>query len=123
MKNLRRLLPYVGRHRRTLTFGLLCLAATTAFSVASPWVLRHAIDDLRATVTRGKLWNWSLLLLGLVTLEGCCRYFMRMVLIGVSRDIEFELRNDLFAHLARLPLRFYQDMRVGDVMSRATSDM
>jgi ATP-binding cassette, subfamily B, multidrug efflux pump len=123
MKNLERLLPYVGRHKRTLIFGLFCLVATTAFSVASPWVLRHAIDDLRAAVTRGKLWNWSGLLLLLVILEGGFRYFMRMVLIGVSRDIEFELRNDLFAHLARLPARFYQDMRIGDVMSRATSDM
>ena len=56
-------------------------------------------------------------------MEGVFRYFMRMVLIGVSRDIEFELRNDLFAHLARLPARFYQDMRIGDVMSRATNDM
>ena len=123
MKNLERLLPYVGRHKRTLIFGLGCLALTTAFSVASPWVLRHAIDDLRAAVTRSKLWTWSGLLLLLVILEGGFRYFMRMVLIGVSRDIEFELRNDLFAHLARLPARFYQDMRIGDVMSRATSDM
>ena len=123
MKNLRRLLPYVVRHKRTLIFGLGCLVLTTAFSVASPWVLRHAIDDLRAAVTRSKLWTWAGLLLLLVTLEGGFRYFMRMVLIGVSRDIEFELRNDLFAHLARLPARFYQDMRIGDVMSRATSDM
>ena len=123
MKNLRRLLPYVVRHKRTLIFGLGCLVLTTAFSVASPWVLRHVIDDLRAAVTRSKLWTWAGLLLLLVTLEGGFRYFMRMVLIGVSRDIEFELRNDLFAHLARLPARFYQDMRIGDVMSRATSDM
>ena len=123
MKNLRRLLPYVVRHKRTLIFGLGCLGLTTAFSVASPWVLRHAIDDLRAAVTRGTLWTWAGLLLLLVTLEGGFRYFMRMVLVGVSRDIEFELRNDLFAHLARLPARFYQDMRIGDVMSRATSDM
>lgn len=123
MKNLQRLLPYVGRHKRSLVLGLVCLFATTAFSVASPWILRHAIDDLTAAVTRSKLWNYAGLLLLLVTFEGGFRYFMRMVLIGVSRDIEFELRNDLFAHLARLPARFYQDMRIGDVMSRATSDM
>ena len=74
-------------------------------------------------MTREKLWTYALLLLGLVSVEGVFRYFMRMVLIGVSRDIEVELRNDLFAHLTRLPARFYQDMRIGDVMSRATSDM
>ena len=123
MTHLRRLLPYVRRHRRPLALGLLCLFATTAFSVASPSVLRHAIDDLTAAVTQRKLLTWAALLLLLVTLEGVFRYFMRMVLIGVSRDIEFELRNDLFAHLARLPARFYQETRIGDVMSRATSDM
>ncbi|HEY6546848.1 MAG TPA: ABC transporter ATP-binding protein [Vicinamibacteria bacterium] len=101
----------------------MCLLLTTGFSVASPWVLRHAIDDLAAAVTREKLWTYAFLLLALVTVEGVFRYLMRMVLIGVSRDIEFELRNDLFAHLARLPAGFYQDTRIGDVMSRATSDM
>jgi ATP-binding cassette subfamily B protein len=91
--------------------------------VASPWVLRHAIDDLTGAVTREKLWTYALVLLGLVAVEGVFRYLMRMVLIGVSRDIEVELRDDLFAHLTRLPATFYENMRIGDVMSRATSDM
>ena len=123
MTHLRRLLPYLARHKRPLVLGLLCLFATTAFSVAQPWVLRHAIDDLTAAVTREKLWRYAGLLVLLVSIEGGFRYFMRMVLIGVSRDIEVDLRNDLFAHLAKLPARFYQDTRIGDVMSRATSDM
>jgi ATP-binding cassette subfamily B protein len=123
LKHLRRLLPYLARHKRPLYWGLACLFATTAFSVASPWVLRHAIDDLTAGVTRGKLWAYAGLLVLLVTAEGFFRYFMRMVLIGVSRDIEFELRNDLLVHLSKLPARFYQETRIGDVMSRATSDM
>jgi ATP-binding cassette, subfamily B, multidrug efflux pump len=123
LKHLRRLLPYVRRHKRPLLWGLACLFLTTGFSVASPWVLRHAIDDLTVTVTREKLWIYACLLVLLVSVEGVFRYFMRMVLIGVSRDIEFELRNDLLVHLARLPARFYQDTRIGDVMSRATADM
>lgn len=123
MTHLRRLLPYVARHRAPLVRGLACLVFTTACSVASPWVLRHAIDDLTGAVTREKLWTYALVLVGLVSVEGGFRYFMRMVLIGVSRDIEVELRNDLFAHLTRLPAKFYEDMRIGDVMSRATSDI
>jgi ATP-binding cassette subfamily B protein len=99
------------------------LLLTTACSVASPWVLRHAIDDLHSTVTHQKLLTYAGLLLALVSVEGVFRYFMRMVLIGISRDIEFELRNDLFVHLAKLPARFYQETRIGDVMSRSTSDM
>jgi ATP-binding cassette subfamily B protein len=91
--------------------------------VISPWVLRSAIDDLTREVTRRKLFTYAGALLGLVLLEGFFRYHMRMVLIGVSRHIEYELRNDLFARLTRLPAAFYQKSRIGDVMSRATNDL
>lgn len=123
LPHLRRLLPYLGRHRKGVAWGLVCLLLTTAFSVASPWVLRHAVDDLALAVTSRKLYVYSGLLLGLVVLEGIFRYGMRMVLIGVSREIEYELRNDLFLHLTRLTPRYYQQSRIGDIMSRATNDM
>ena len=55
MKHLRRLLPYLGGHRRGVLFGLVCLLLTTLFSVASPWVLRYAIDDLTLAITARKL--------------------------------------------------------------------
>jgi len=58
-----------------------------------------------------------------VLVEGLFRYAMRRVLIGLSREIEYELRNDLFAHLLRLPLSYYHRQRVGDVMNRAVSDL
>ena len=91
------------------TAGALPASACSAcwppprFSVASPWVLRHAVDDLTLAVTRDKLValrrrsSWALVLV-----EGVFRYQMRMILIGISREIEYELRNDLFAHLTRL---------------------
>jgi ATP-binding cassette subfamily B multidrug efflux pump len=123
LPHLRRLLPYLRRHRKGVAGGILCLLFTTAFSVASPWVLRHAIDDLTATVTRQKLYLYSGLIVGLVLVEGVFRYLMRMVLIGISREIEYELRNDLFSHLTRLSPRYYQRNRIGDIMSRATNDM
>jgi ATP-binding cassette subfamily B protein len=123
LRHLRRLLPYLRRYRRGLGFGLACLLLTTAFSVASPWVLRYAIDDLTAQLTRGKLWLYAGLIVGLVTLEGAFRYYMRKVLIGISRELEFELRNDVFAHLTTLPARYYQTHRIGDIMSRATNDL
>ena len=96
---------------------------TTVFSVASPWVLRAAIDDLHREVTRQKLWLYAGAILGLVIVEGAFRYQMRMVLIGISREIEYELRNQLFSHFTRLSARYYQRSRIGDLMSRATSDM
>ena len=123
MRHLRRLLPYLRRHRARMAWGLLCLVLTTALSVASPWVLRYAIDDLTLKVTREKLWLYASAIVGLVLVEGVFRYYMRMVLISISREIEYEVRGDLFAHLTLLPARYFQSHRIGDIMSRATNDM
>ena len=123
LPHLRRLLPGLVRHRRTLVAGLLALALTTALSVASPWVLRHAIDDLTLGVTRQKLWLYAGLILALVGVEGVFRYQMRMILIGLSRELEYGLRNQVFEHLTRLSARYYQRNRIGELMSRATNDM
>jgi ATP-binding cassette subfamily B protein len=123
MRHLRRLLPHLRRHRARLAGGLFCLVLTTALSVGSPWVLRYAVDDLALNVTREKLWLYAGLIVGLVLLEGVFRYYMRMVLISISREIEYELRGDVFAHLTRLSARYFQTHRIGDIMSRATNDM
>jgi ATP-binding cassette subfamily B protein len=123
MRHLRRLLPYVRRHRTRMAWGLFCLVVTTALSVASPWILRYAVYDLALKVTREKLWLYSGLIVTVVLFEGVFRYYMRMVLIGISREIEYELRGDVFAHLARLSARYFQTHRIGDLMSRATNDM
>jgi ATP-binding cassette subfamily B multidrug efflux pump len=123
LPHLRRLLPYLGRHRGSLVLGLTCLLLTTAASVANPWVLRHAVDDLTLEVTHEKLWLYAGVLLGLVTFEGVFRFLMRRILIGTSRRMEYELRNEVFEHLTRLAPRYYQDHRIGEVMSRASNDM
>ncbi len=123
LPHLRRLLPHLGRHRGALFFGLASLLLTTAASVANPWVLRHVIDDLAIEVTREKLWLYAGVLLGLVVFEGVFRFLMRRVLIGMSRRLEYELRNDVFEHLTLLSPRYYQEHRIGEVLSRASNDM
>jgi ATP-binding cassette subfamily B protein len=123
LPHLRELLPYLRRHRRALARGLAFLLSTTALSVLSPWVLRHAVDDLTLLVTRQKLFLYAGAIVGVVVVEGVLRYYMRTVLIGLSREIEYELRNDLFAHLTRLPARYYHGQRIGDLMSRASNDL
>ena len=123
MRSLHRLLPYLRRHRGALGAGLFYLLATTAFSVASPWILRSAVDDLTLLLTRDKLVFYAGAILGLVVIEGVFRYLMRMTLVGLSRDIEFELRNDVFAHFTRLDASYYNQHRIGDLMSRASSDL
>jgi ATP-binding cassette subfamily B protein len=119
----RRLLPYVYRYRRGFSLGLACVVITTAVQLLSPWVLKHAIDDLNGGVTRQKLALYAALILGIACVGAVFRYLMRRILIGVSRDIEYDVRNDFFAQLQRMPLGYYQARRTGDLMSRATNDL
>jgi ATP-binding cassette subfamily B multidrug efflux pump len=119
----RRLLPYVFRYRRAFGLGLTCVLVTTAIQLLSPWILKLAIDDLNAGVTRQKLALYAGLLLGVAMVSAVFRFLMRRILIGASRDIEFDIRNAFFARLQQMPLAYYQARRTGDLMSRATNDL
>ena len=89
----------------------------------SPLVLQYAIDDLYTGVTRTKLALYAGILLVIAGLAGYFRYQMRRIIISASRGVEYDLRNDFFAHLERLPMSFFQENRTGDLMSRATNDL
>ena len=119
----RRLLPFLDRYRRQFVIGLGCVIVTTAIQLLSPWVLKYAIDDLTVGVTRPKLAFYAALLLGIACIGGCFRFLMRRILIGASRDIEFDVRNAFYARLLEMPLAYYQARRTGDLMSRATNDL
>jgi ATP-binding cassette, subfamily B, multidrug efflux pump len=119
----RRLLGYVARYRRQYLVGLSCGVAATAIQLAGPWVLKHAIDDLLIGVTREKLRFYAIGLLALAIAGGLFRFLVRRIVIGASRGLEYDLRNDFFAHLQRMPLAFFQERRTGDLMSRATNDL
>jgi len=119
----RRLLPYLLRYKRQFLIGLVSVVVTTAIQLLSPWVLRYAIDDLTGGITRGKLAFFALLLVAIALVGGVFRFLMRRIIIGASRHIEYDLRNDFFAHLERLPLGYFQTHRTGDLMSRATNDL
>lgn len=119
----RRLLPYVALHRRRFAAGFVFLVLATAFQLLAPWVLKHAVDDLTAGATRARLGLHAGLIVGVAALGGVCRFRMRRIIIGASRRIEYDLCNDFFAHLQKLPLSWYQTRRTGDLMSRATNDL
>ncbi len=119
----RRLVPYVLRYRRQFSLGLACVLITTSIQLLSPWVLKYAIDDLGAGVTRGKLALYASLLLAIACVGAVFRFLMRRIIIGASRDIEYDIRNDFFARLQQMPLGFYHTRRTGDLMSRATNDL
>jgi ATP-binding cassette subfamily B multidrug efflux pump len=122
-KNLRPLLPYLKRYRRGLTWGALCVLFTNAIAVQFPQILRHVFNDLNSGITRRTLFFYALAVVGVFLAKGVFQFLTRWVLIGISRDIEFDLRNDLFAHLERLSYSYYQRNRTGDIMARATNDL
>ena len=119
----RRLLGYVGRYRGAFFVGFACIVATTAISLAGPWVLKYAIDDLNAGVTAGKLRFYAAAVLALAAVGGVFRFLQRRIMIGASRDIEFDLRNDFFARLQLFDPAYFHRNRTGDLMSRATNDL
>ena len=123
MSPTRRLIAYVLRYRKKFTLGLCCVVITRSVALAGPTVLGRAIDDLTRGVTRGKLAVYGSLLLAIGLLGGTFQFLARRILIGASRDIEYDMRNDFFAHLQTLPQAYYQAHRTGDLMSRATNDL
>ena len=119
----RRLLPYVLRYRRQFLLGLICVVLSSTFQLLSPWVLKFAIDDLARAVTRQKLITYALLLLAVSGMRAIFLFLMRRIIIGASRGIEYDVRNDFFSRLQQMPLAYYQARRTGDLMSRATNDL
>ncbi|HKC55076.1 MAG TPA: ABC transporter ATP-binding protein, partial [Vicinamibacterales bacterium] len=119
----RRLLAYMGRYRGAFLFGFVCIVATTAITLAGPWVLKYAIDDLTGGVTAAKLRLYAGAILGLAAVGGVFRFLQRRIIIGASRDIEFDLRNDFFARLQLFEPAYFHRNRTGDLMSRATNDL
>src|SRR5579871_1983156 len=122
-KNLRPLLPYLKRYRWAYAFGTLCVFLTNGIWILFPLVIGRAADDLHQGVTRHKLLVYAGWLLAIAVTKGTFQFLTRWIVIGISRDIEFDLRNDLFAHLERLSYSYYQRHRTGDIMARATNDL
>jgi ATP-binding cassette subfamily B multidrug efflux pump len=123
MTPLRRLLDYFARYRRSLTLGAVCVIGSAVFSLLKPIIIGSAVDTLSGNFTRGMLIRYGLMLVGAAVVEGMFLYLQRWILIGASRRIEYDMRNDFYGHLQRLPLEFYQGQRTGDLMSRATNDL
>ena len=125
-------LPYLLRYRRRFAVGAIFLVGATSLQLMSPWVLKLGIDHLDAQLAQGAtagpdtgagLVTYAAMLVALAAAAGVCRFLMRRIIIGVSRDVEFDLRNDFFGHLQRLPPAWFHTRRTGDLMSRATNDL
>ncbi|HKW19391.1 MAG TPA: ABC transporter ATP-binding protein [Terriglobales bacterium] len=121
---LRPLLPYLRKYRNSYVWGAVCVLIMNATWSLVPPVVGHAIDDMtKAGVSLHRIGMLALLLLAISGTKAIFQFLIRWIVIGVSRDIEFDLRNDLFRHLETLSHSFYQRTRTGDIMARATNDL
>src|ERR1700686_5180222 len=115
--------PYLWRYRRGLALGMGSLLVKDVMQAALPLVIRSAIDSLTSGFRLALVFEFAALLVVLSIVKGIFQYWMRVILIGISRDVEFDLRNDLFSHLVTLSPDFYGKYRTGDIMARATNDL
>src|ERR1700757_1183536 len=123
-KSLRPLYPYLKKYRRGFMVGTLCVLLLNGIAVQSPQVIRVALDYLqKGGRSSQKLVFYPLVMVSIALSKGIFQFLTRWIVIGISRDIEFDLRNDLFEHLERLSYPYYQRTRTGDIMARATNDL
>jgi ATP-binding cassette subfamily B multidrug efflux pump len=122
-RNLQPLFPYMRRYWRGYLWGCLCTVLANAIWVQFPHVIGLASDDLAKGVTWHKIFGYAGVIMAVTILHGILLFLMRWIIIGISRDIEFDLRNDLFAQLEKQSASYYQEHRTGDIMARMTNDL
>ena len=122
-ESLRTVWPYLRRYRGGLTLGFSALVLKDAAAALTPLLIRGGVDALTGGFQMSRLVWLAVLLVALSAVKGLFQYWMRVILIGISRDIEYDLRNDLFWRLVGLSRDFYSRFRTGDIMARATNDL
>ncbi len=123
LKSVRTLQPYLVRYRGGLALGIGSLLMKDLLVASLPIVIKYGVDSLTKGFRFRTVLLLACLLIGLSLLKGLFQYWMRVILIGVSRDIEFDLRNDFFRHLVELSQDFFSRYRTGDIMARSTNDL
>ena len=123
LADLKPLVPYLKRYRRGFFWGGVSVVLSNAIWILFPQVLRIAIDDLNHGVTQQKILRYAGLLVAVSLAKGVFLFLTRWIIIGISRDIEFDLRNDLFGQLEKQSASYYAEHRTGDIMARMTNDL
>ena len=123
MDDLRRLARFFRPYKWSLIIGIACIVAGVVFNVMVPRIFGEALDDLRSGVTWSKLNIAALKVLGASAMSGLFLFLQRRIIIGMSRNIEYDLREDFYRRLVDQPLSFFHEHRTGDLMARATNDL
>ena len=120
---LRPLAPYLRRYWKQLAWGGVSTILYNVVKVLIPLVIGNAVDDMKHNLTQEKILRNALILLVIAALSAIFLYITRQVIIGASREIEFDLRNDIFSNLERQSASYYHTHRTGDIMARTTNDL
>ena len=120
---LRSLFPYLSKYKFKIFLGFIFILLTNIVAVIQPIYIKKAIDSLETVSSEKALIFYALSLLGIAFLEGVFLFFMRQTIIVMSRYVEYDLRNDFFAHLQKISIRFFHRHPTGDLMARATNDL
>ena len=123
MDDLRKFVRYFRPYKASLIIGILCILAGVLFNLSIPLIVGQAIDENWKTLSWSSLTISALKVLGASLVSGTFLYLQRRILIGISRNVEYDLRKDFYAHLVDQPLSFFQEHRVGDLMARASNDL
>jgi ATP-binding cassette subfamily B protein len=123
MKNLAALRKYLLRHPGKLIFGISANFAMAMAGLLHPIVVGRAVDALREAISGRTLLAYGAVLVGVAALQGLLSFAQRMTLVALSRDVEYDLRQEYFGRLLELPLSFYQRSHTGDLMARGTNDL
>lgn len=123
MTNLKTLKKYFIRYKAKIFWGILFILISNAFSTYIPIVIKDAINDLNNSLIQQTLIKYGLLIAGSSLVAGVFRFLIRQTIIVVSREIEFDLRQDFWSHIQRLPLRYFQNNSTGNIMAHATNDI
>jgi ATP-binding cassette, subfamily B, multidrug efflux pump len=115
--------PYLWRYRWGMAAGMLCLVIKDFAAATQPLLIGFAVDALAQSLRSGLFVRYAAYIAAIAVIQGVFQYGMRVIIIGISRDIEYDLRNDLFRHLVSLSPDYYQRTRTGDIMARATNDL
>ena len=114
---------YLWRYRRLYLVGGLCLFGTATLVMWIPWWIREAVRIIEHGGSMGDITYYAVLIIAAAVTQGVVRTYSRALIFNAGRTVEYDLRNDLFAHLQKLPLSFYQTQRTGDLMSRVINDI
>jgi ATP-binding cassette subfamily B protein len=123
MDDLRKFARYFTPYKSSLAVGVFCILVSVVVGMLVPLYVGRAVDELGAGVTWERITRYALIILGVSAVSGLFLFLQRRILIGMSRHVEYDLRQDYFEHVQRMPLSFFHQHRTGDLMARATNDL